>query len=117
MSGGGHFLTGKIGDYTVVQTSSGKSVYVFDEKSGAVILHTSLVLGDPFKSVEELLSAAKEMIRKADEMAAKRNPCDEWAKRNPCETCRKKHRCPKICYPRRDYERAIGKRGGRRHDV
>ena len=108
MSGGGHFLTGKIGDYTVVQTSSGKSMYVFDEKSGAEILHTSLVFGEPFKSVEELLSAAKEMIRKADERAATRNPCDE---------CRKKHRCPKVCYPRRDYERAIGKRGGRRHDV
>ena len=103
---GGYFLTGTIGDYTVVQTSSGKSVYVFDEQSGAVILHASL--GDPFKSAEELLEFFEDRIRKADERAATRNPCDE---------CRKKHRCPKVCYPRRDYERAIGKRGGRKHDV
>lgn len=31
---------------------------------------------------------------------------------NPCEKCKKKPNCPRVCYPRRDYERAIRKKGG-----
>ncbi len=30
---------------------------------------------------------------------------------NPCEKCKKKPNCPRVCYPRRDYERAIRKKG------
>ena len=107
MSGGEHFLQGKIGDLTIVQTSSGVSVYVFDEKSGAVIKHFTRGR-HPFNTVEEMMAACAEIVKKTEERAKTRNPC---------ETCRKKHRCPKVCYPRRDYERAIGKRGGRKHDL
>ena len=37
---------------------------------------------------------------------------------NPCTNCKKKGRCPDVCYPKRDYERGMRKRGnnGKRID-
>lgn len=31
---------------------------------------------------------------------------------NPCDNCKKKPNCPKVCYPKRDYLRALKKIGG-----
>lgn len=33
---------------------------------------------------------------------------------NPCENCKKNPNCPRVCYPQRDYERSIRKKGGKR---
>ena len=30
---------------------------------------------------------------------------------NPCTNCKRKPNCPRVCYPRRDYERALKKKG------
>ena len=58
-----HSLRGKIGEYTIIQTKSGESVYVFDETSGAVLLHASL--SAPFPAVEGLQEAFVESVKKA----------------------------------------------------
>lgn len=29
---------------------------------------------------------------------------------NPCEHCKRKPNCPPVCYPKRDYSRAVAKR-------
>ena len=29
---------------------------------------------------------------------------------NPCENCKRKPNCPDVCYPKKDYKRAIKKR-------
>lgn len=31
--------------------------------------------------------------------------------KNPCENCKRKINCPKICFPLRDYNRALYKKG------
>lgn len=28
---------------------------------------------------------------------------------NPCQNCKRKTNCPSVCYPKRDYERAVKK--------
>lgn len=28
---------------------------------------------------------------------------------NPCENCKRKNNCPTLCYPRKDYNRALKK--------
>ncbi len=28
---------------------------------------------------------------------------------NPCDKCKKKPNCPEVCYPKKDYERAMRK--------
>lgn len=34
---------------------------------------------------------------------------------NPCENCKKKPNCPRVCYPRRDYERSKKKGMVKKH--
>ena len=58
-------LRGKIGDKTIIQTRTGESVYVFDEDSGAVLLHASL--SAPFPTVDALQAAFVDSVRKAEE--------------------------------------------------
>ena len=33
--------------------------------------------------------------------------------KSPCEKCKKKPNCPKVCLPKRDYLRALKKRGAK----
>lgn len=58
-----HSLRGKIGEYTIIQTKSGDSVYVFDDASGTVLMHASL--SAPFPTVEGLQEAFAESVKKA----------------------------------------------------
>lgn len=36
---------------------------------------------------------------------------------NPCEKCKKRALCVKACFVRKDYQKSLGKRKGRKRDV
>ena len=36
---------------------------------------------------------------------------EEKKMKNPCENCKRKPNCPKVCFPLRDYNRALYKKG------